>query len=372
MPVKKKEINNTSKLHLYLLTCFQNEPQYGLNYLSQSSIEKLGEAFYKNLKIIGYIHLEKYDKVQREIENIQNMDVNMFNNTGYILPFVIDFFRCMTLNLNDRKLSKKIDFFTHTTNANRISTIDLFDYCEFKNEYDYQFFSDKLWSSIDQYKQYGIVDKFDTENMRKNYETKNYDLVLKAYLDVLLKDNTQMHFKMPKYQADTLATSIVKNTSTSSKDIMYLIRLLNTKYKCSFSCKKQFEIYVKLIENDPVCGLEFLSASVENGNIPRIYPSIYKNMVSIGMFLNDRVEIALEQIETILNISKRKADSYEGKIILLNLNIMENIMEYSNLKKNRSHAEKKLAKKIEQLIKRINSENRLLTIDLELLELTED
>lgn len=48
---RKFILNNTSELHLYLLACFQNEPQYAIEYLSQSSIENQSETFYKNLKV---------------------------------------------------------------------------------------------------------------------------------------------------------------------------------------------------------------------------------------------------------------------------------------------------------------------------------
>lgn len=41
------------------------------------------------------------------------------------------------------------------------------------------------------------------------------------------------------------------------------------------------------------------------------------------MFLNGRVEFALEQIESTLNLTSSNSDSNEGKILLLNVNIFD-------------------------------------------------
>jgi hypothetical protein len=43
------------------------------------------------------------------------------------------------------------------------------------------------------------------------------------------------------------------------------------------------------------------------------------NSKAIGLFLNDRVDLALEQIEAILDLASSDSISYEGKVFLLNV-----------------------------------------------------
>lgn len=145
-------------------------------------------------------------------------------------------------------MHKKADILKQKlVDANRISQVDLLDYCDFKNNHGCDFFLKKQWSLLDQSEKNDIIDQFYLDDIKINYETQNYDLVLKAYIDKL-KNYTQMHSVMPKQQADTLASSIIKSSSTSSSDIIFLIKLINSKFKFSFSCKNQFEIFIRLVE----------------------------------------------------------------------------------------------------------------------------
>ena len=62
------------------------------------------------------------------------------------------------------------------------------------------------------------------------------------------QNDSQKESAFNKIRSDILADSIIKSSSTSAKDILYLIGFLQRKFKKTFSCQIQIQIYMKLIE----------------------------------------------------------------------------------------------------------------------------
>jgi len=54
-----------------------------------SGLRSLNESVFVNLKTIAYIQLKKFDQAFREIQIIQDMPLNVFNNSGCVFPFVV-------------------------------------------------------------------------------------------------------------------------------------------------------------------------------------------------------------------------------------------------------------------------------------------
>ena len=58
---------------------------------------------------------------------------------------------------------------------------------------------------------------------------------------------------------------------------------------------------------------------IKKGNNSRYESSFFFNSKAIGLFLNDRVDLALEQIEAILDLASSDSISYEGKVFVMNV-----------------------------------------------------
>ena len=146
--------------------------------------------------------------------------------------------------------------------AKRISVVDLFESCDTSsatNRHDFIALllnkpaKEKKQSSPESQKNLTDPAAQTTQNdsqkesafnkIRSDYEAQNYDLVLKGFPGLM-----KGYKAIAKNKLDILADSIIKSSSTSAKDILYLIGFLQRKFKKTFSCQLQIQIYMKLIE----------------------------------------------------------------------------------------------------------------------------
>lgn len=360
---KKIVLSSQSKIHLFLLACFQDEPHYGLGYLVLSGIENLSTNLYANLKIIACIRLHRFDEVVKEIQNIQKMDVQKFSNSGLIIPFVIDYFKLEASKLGNKKMSAKADSFKKTlTDSNQFSPMNLADYCDIKEETKVanEFFANILNKSVPGKAESESEKESIHEKIRNSYEAQNYQEVFYYYSQLIHSYTNRLRNKMPENYANIIADSILKNTTMPLSEIKQLLFLIKNRYKSSFSYESQIAIYLKLIETDALYGLEFLADTIEHGDLFLKYPSIYKNILSIGLFLTDKNEYALGQVELIVD-TELKEGTYEGKVFEVTINLMNDILMNSS--------DEEMNKRIRSLLDRINSEHRLDITELKALNL---
>jgi len=79
-----------------------------------------------------------------------------------------------------------------------------------------------------------------------------------------------------------------------------IIELVKEKTKVKWPINSQIDIFLRLSELDPFYSLEFLA---ENDLIfQKKHPSVHKNVMTIGLCLIDQIDVALYQVESILDL----------------------------------------------------------------------
>jgi len=120
------------------------------------------------------------------------------------------------------------------------------------------------------------------------------------------------------------------------------------------------DFFLKFIQfNEPLYALEFLADNDQNEIFKNTKPSIYKNLLAIGFFSINKIEIAIPQIESLFQIALKPSlrYKYDGRIFPITMNHLKWSLN------NTTNIETK--QKLEQLIDKCNREKRLCSIDLE-------
>lgn len=355
------KISDVFKLHLYLLTIFQNEPNYGLGFLVLSGIDAVNKTIYNNLKVIAYINLNKYDQAFREIQNILNIPVNLMQSQGCVLPFVINQLINSAKNSgNTDTIRKANDLKTKIEKSNRASSTDLYQLCSVNNnestmrDFLLKLSNVKLNPSLESVP-IGAVLATIQQDIYKNYKQKAFSKVLKGF-----EKYFQLSRKISVNNFKILSDSIVNNTTLPFDKMTSILEKVEVDMNDFNSIKPSLNIYYKLTKIDPVYALEYLIKLTEASDFKSVEPTIYKNSLAISLTLLGRFDYAIQQIKDILN-SETNDESYEGKILTLTLNVLE-----GQIKK---LGDENQLNELENLISKMNHEQRLLDVDISNLEL---
>jgi hypothetical protein len=86
----------------------------------------------------------------------------------------------------------------------------------------------------------------------------------------------------------------------------------------------------KIIKNEALFALEFLADFDREERYKKLFPSIYRNLISIGFSVLGKSDISLNQIEQLLNV-KNDNEEYAGKLFPFTVRIY--IFEYIRFSK---------------------------------------
>ncbi len=133
-----------------------------------------------------------------------------------------------------------------------------------------------------------------------NYYTKNYNGVMTSFEKLLLNFENETNY-VPLEALDFLSISIRNDKVGTLTQIKRIIELVKAKTKAKWPINSQIDLFLRLSELDPFYSLEFLA---ENDQVfQKKYPSVHKNIMAIGLCLIEQIDMALYQVEAILETS---------------------------------------------------------------------
>jgi len=206
---------------------------------------------------------------------------------------------------NEKEKSKYAEFVSILSNKELLSPLSLEEHLEQEHANHELTHVKAKRPNVKQFRQNSSIpnrrrdDKLVFKEAGMNYNAKNYNGVMTSFEKLLLNFEGEHNF-VPLDALDVLSISIRNDKVGTSTQIKRIIELVKEKTKVKWPINSQIDIFLRLSELDPFYSLEFLA---ENDLIfQKKHPSVHKNVMTIGLCLIDQIDVALYQVESILDL----------------------------------------------------------------------
>jgi len=347
-----------TQFYVCLLCVKQNKPNVAQKVLDIIKYNAKTKTYLEiNLSIIVNAKANKISTALHELQLLVALEKKMFQETSSYLKEAIE------ASANEKERSKYDEILSILSTKQLLSPQSLEEHLESEHP-DTQ--SEQVKAkrpSVKQFRQNTSLSnrrKDDRQIFKEaslNYNAKNYNGVMTSFEKLLLNLEGEHNF-VPLEALDVLSISIRNDKVGTSTQIKRIIELVKEKTKAKWPINSQIDIFLRLSELDPFYSLEFLA---ENDVLfQKKHPSVHKNIMAIGLCLIDQIDVALYQIESILDIDTN--EGLEGLIFPKTLEVLKSVVLNSsdNNHKNRL---------IEILLK-MKRENRITSFDITELNLS--